>query len=314
LNTFHRSTIRTISSGTVVLLLAAAALPAVSATPAKPAPAAPAARPATSAGQGANGTLQWGQRQYYPQGCLHNGNHAICTFAFINNGELATINATPGGELWGTQFVDNGHVPHNFDNIYFVDQFNNHQNQLVVQRGDRGTLTLEFALVDPAVTYGEFHLRDQVVTGIAVNQPNYSGSPVQGGSAPQLAGAPQQPMQAQMPAVTAANIPPATQQCVPGQGSMAVCNAMNNTSGALAQAAQVGGFLKALMPQKTQTPPPQQQAVAQPVMQQPLMQQPAPAQQPMTQQQLQQMQQQLQQQEAMLKLQQQQLQLQQQQH
>jgi hypothetical protein len=298
-----------------MLLLAATALPAVSATTARTAPAAPAApaaRPATGAGQGANGTLQWGQRQYYPQGCLHNGNHAVCTFAFINMGELATINARPGGELWGTQFVDNGHVPHSFDNIYFVDQFNNHQNQLVVQRGDRGTLTLEFALVDPAVTYGEFHLRDQVVTGIAVNQPNYGGAPAPAGSAPQFAGAPQQPMQAQMPqTVTAANLPPATQQCVPGQGSMAVCNAMNSTSGALAQAAQVGGFFKALMPQKTQAPAVQQQAVAQPVMQQQMMPQAAPAQQPMTQQQLQQMQLQLQQQEAMLKLQQQQLQQQQ---
>lgn len=308
MNTLHRSTIRSVSSATV-LLLAAAAFPAMSATTARPAPAAPAARPATSAGQGANGTLQWGQRQYFPQGCLHNGNHAICTFAFINNGELATINASPGGELWGTQFVDNGHVPHSFDNVYFVDQFNNHQTQLVVQRGDRGTLTLEFALVDPAVTYGEFHLRDQIVTGIAVNQPNYGGTAVQGGSAPQLAGAPQQNTQAPMPTVTAANAPPATQQCVPGQGSMAVCNAMNNTSGALAQVAQVGGFFKALMPQKAQTPPAQQQVVTQPMPQQTL--QTTPAQQPMTQQQIQQMQQQLQQQEAMLKLQQQQLQQQQ---
>ncbi len=120
---------------------------------------------------GSSGYLQYGTRNYYPQGCVHNGNHAICTFTFVNQGNMATINATPGGELWGAQFVDNGHVPHSFDSFYFVDQFGTHQNQLIVQPGNQGTLVLEFAQVDPAVTSGEYHLQNQILGGVQFGQP-----------------------------------------------------------------------------------------------------------------------------------------------
>jgi hypothetical protein len=172
MKTSHRFVIGTVIAATALAGTAGTAVAGTTNT----------ARPAAAPAAGPSGYLQWGQRSYYPQGCVHNGNHAICTFAFINQGNMATINATPGGELWGTQFVDNGHVPHNFDSFYFVDTFGSHQNQLIVQRGDRGTLVLEFAQVDPAVTFGEFHLQSQILAGISVNQP---GNAMQASAAPQ---------------------------------------------------------------------------------------------------------------------------------
>src|SRR5271168_461740 len=83
---------------------------------------APAAR---NSGQTyAAGTLQYGQRVYYPQGCVHNGNHAVCSFTFVNQGQPLTVNAGIGGsELTGISFVDNGHVPHGADAAYFIDPF-----------------------------------------------------------------------------------------------------------------------------------------------------------------------------------------------
>jgi hypothetical protein len=115
------------------------------------------------------GTLEYGTDVYYPQGCGHNGSTVVCTFVFVHQAESATIHAGGGGsQLTGIQFVDDGHVPHNPNNAYFVDRYGARQHVLTVNRADQGTMMVEFPLIDTRVATGEFHLGTQVLTGIPV--------------------------------------------------------------------------------------------------------------------------------------------------
>lgn len=271
----------------------------------------------------AQGTLQYGKRVYYSTGCVHNGNRAVCSFLFINQGVAATLNAgIAGSELTGIQFVDNAHVPHRADAAYFLDQFGTQQNQLFLNHNDKGMMTVEFATVDPAVSFGEFHLRDQVVAGIQVTQPNYNapggGAPnggVQPAGTTQFAAAvPQAQQQPQMPQTAATQQP-----CIAQNGNTAICNAQNKMANGTTQVTQTAsaigqmtGALKGIFgggqpaPAAQQAPQPQpvQQLPQQPQQIQQLPQQQAPPpQQSLTPQQLQQLQlqqqlQQLQQQQA----------------
>jgi hypothetical protein len=209
---------------------------------------APAAKPAATSY--AQGTLQYGQRVYYPQGCVHNGNRAVCSFTFVNQGQPLTVNAGIGGsELTGISFVDNGHVPHAPDAAYFIDPFGSQRNQLFLNKNDTGLMTVEFKDVDPAVTSGEFHLRDQIVGRIGVSQPNYNAQPgaaAPAGTAQVAAAAPQmpqgQPAQAQIPQTTTAA------PCVAGTSS---CNAQTKVNAAQANVAGWAGLVNSF---KTMVP------------------------------------------------------------
>jgi hypothetical protein len=115
------------------------------------------------------GTLEYGTDVYYPQGCAHNGSTVVCTFVFVHQAETAQIRAgIAGSQLTGIQFVDDGHVPHNPNNAYFVDRYGARQHVLVVNRADQGTMVVEFPLVDARVSTGEFHLASQILAGIPV--------------------------------------------------------------------------------------------------------------------------------------------------
>src|SRR5580700_11085109 len=119
--------------------------------------------------QASLGTLEYGTDVYYPQSCAHNGSTVVCTFVFVHQAESATIRAGGGGsQLTGIELVDDGHVPHNPNNAYFVDRYGARQHVLSVNRADQGTMMVEFPLVDTRVATGEFHLGTQVLTGIPV--------------------------------------------------------------------------------------------------------------------------------------------------
>ena len=167
--------------------------------------AAFAAGPTPSA---ATGTLTANQRQYVPQGCVHNGNTAVCTFVLVNQGQLANLLAWGwGNELQGLQFVDNAHVPHGAASAYFVDRFGTRQDRIVLQRGEQGTLQVELPNVDPGVTSGLFTFGNQMVAGIAVGH----AAPVniaRPATMPAPAAVPQAPLQAQGLAQAAAMVQP----------------------------------------------------------------------------------------------------------
>jgi hypothetical protein len=151
-------------------------------TPAKSTTAAPntianpagtgtnAATPPTTAsktnGSGAvgSGTLAWQTRVYRSTGCVHNGNSAVCTFTFANQGNEATLVA--GSEMAGIQLVDDAHVPHHATAAHFLDKYGTQQPRLVVQPGDSGTYVVTFPDVNSQVTTGDFHLRQQIVGGV----------------------------------------------------------------------------------------------------------------------------------------------------
>jgi len=158
------------------------ALPGTAAsTTTTPAAAAPAYRPgnnkstatpaANAPGTGGaavgSGTLAWGPRVYSSTGCTHNGNSAVCTFTFVNQGNQATLSAGGAGELSGIQLVDDAHVPHRWDGAHFLDKYGTQQTRLIVQPGDTGTYVVTFPNVNPQVASAEFHLRNQIIGGIA---------------------------------------------------------------------------------------------------------------------------------------------------
>jgi hypothetical protein len=126
------------------------------------------------------GTLAWATRVYSPTGCVHNGNKAVCTFSFVNQGNAANLLAGNGGELAGIQLVDDAHVPHRWDSAYFMDKYGAQQRRLVVQPGDTGTYVVGFSNVNPGVSSADFHLRDQMIGGIPVGGPESKpgGAPV----------------------------------------------------------------------------------------------------------------------------------------
>ena len=133
-----------------------------SASPAQPRSAA------QSSGSGAigKGTLAWATRVYSSTGCIHNGNSAMCTFTFVNQGNEANLLAGGAGELSGIQLVDDAHVPHRWSSAYFMDKYGAQQRRLVVQPGDSGTYVVVFPNVDSRVDSAEFHLRTQIIGGI----------------------------------------------------------------------------------------------------------------------------------------------------
>jgi len=119
-----------------------------------------------TAGTVGTGTLAWGPRTYSSTGCTHNGNSAVCTFTFVNQGNEATVVAGGAGELSGIQLVDDAHVPHRWTTAHFLDKYGTQQPRLLVQPGDTGTYVVTFGDVNPQVTSAEFHLRGQIVGGI----------------------------------------------------------------------------------------------------------------------------------------------------
>ncbi len=130
----------------------------------------PAATQATSVSSVPDtGTLTWGNVLYSPEGCVHDGMKAVCTFTFINQGPQGMMRAAV--QLLRIQFVDDAHVPHPSDPAYFIDSHGAQQAQLVVNSGDSGTLIREFANVGARVASGEFHLGQQVVAGIPIGEP-----------------------------------------------------------------------------------------------------------------------------------------------
>jgi hypothetical protein len=113
-----------------------------------------------------SGTLAWGPRVYTSTGCMHNGNSAVCTFTFVNQGNAATLSAGGAGELSGIQLVDDAHVPHRWDGAHFLDKYGTQQPRLIVQQGDSGTYVVTFPNVNPQVSSAEFHLRNQIIGGV----------------------------------------------------------------------------------------------------------------------------------------------------
>jgi hypothetical protein len=235
-------------------------------------------------------SMAQGQYQFYPQGCLHNGNRAVCSFVAVYSGaNQSNVNAWAGyGGQWtqNVQFVDNAHVPHPADTAYFMDSFGARQPTLFIQQGTQASITVEFPNVDPAVTAGEFHLGNQIVGGIAVNQANYAAPPSNmnaGGAAPQPM-MPQQPTYNGAAPAAPANMPQQqfamqqpqqqSQQCTPQNANSALCRANDKVNGAttqvasMTQSAQVlSGTLKSLFGKSTPAaapaaaPAPQQQYV-----------------------------------------------------
>ena len=120
----------------------------------------------TTSGTAGAGTLAWATRVYTPTGCTHNGNSAVCTFTFVNQGNEATLAA--GGELSGIQLVDDAHVPHRGNAAHFMDKYGDQQPRLIVQPGDTGTYVVVFPNVNSKVASAEFHLREQIIGGINV--------------------------------------------------------------------------------------------------------------------------------------------------
>ncbi len=117
-----------------------------------------------SAGTVGSGTLAWQTRVYSSTGCTHNGNSAVCTFTFSNQGNEATLVA--GSEMSGIQLVDDAHVPHHANAAHFLDKYGTQQPRLLVQPGDTGTYVLTFPDVNSQVSSADFHLRQQIVGGI----------------------------------------------------------------------------------------------------------------------------------------------------
>ena len=189
----------------------------------------------------AGGTLTSNQRLYYPQGCLHNGTTAVCSFVFINQGQAGTLNSNlgwGGSELIGIRFVDNGNVPHTPSAAYFMDSFGARQPQLVLQQGGQGSFVLEFPNVDPRVTSGAFYLSTQVVSGVAVTTPApvNVGPPV-ANPTPVLAG---QPSLAAVPTNAPTTAPQAQPVMIPQSVNVGLPVVGNATAGCPPQNAQAG--------------------------------------------------------------------------
>ena len=125
----------------------------------------PGAQGPGGAGTVGSGTLTWATRVYTSTGCTHNGNSAVCTFTFVNQGNEANLAA--GGELAGIQLVDDAHVPHRGNGAHFMDKYGTQQPRLIVAPGDSGTYVVVFPNVNPGVSSAEFHLRTQIVGGVS---------------------------------------------------------------------------------------------------------------------------------------------------
>ena len=162
------------TAATPTAATAATAAPATTATSATAAGSSATPRTAqtgtttASSGTVGTGTLAWATRVYSSTGCVHNGNSAVCTFTFVNQGNEATLAAGGAGELSGIQLVDDAHVPHRWQSAYFMDKYGAQQQRLIVEPGDTGTYVVQFPNVNPKVGSAEFHLRQQIIGGITV--------------------------------------------------------------------------------------------------------------------------------------------------
>jgi len=167
-------TAATPTAATPTAATAATAAPATTATSATAAGSSATPRTAqtgtttASSGTVGTGTLAWATRVYSSTGCVHNGNSAVCTFTFVNQGNEATLAAGGAGELSGIQLVDDAHVPHRWQSAYFMDKYGAQQQRLIVEPGDTGTYVVQFPNVNPKVGSAEFHLRQQIIGGITV--------------------------------------------------------------------------------------------------------------------------------------------------
>jgi len=141
-----------------------AAKPATAATSPNAATAPTTASKSTGSSTVGSGTLDWQTRVYRSTGCVHNGNMAVCTFTFTNQGNEATLAAV--SEMAGIQFVDDAHVPHHAVSPHFLDKYGTQQPRLLVRPGDSGTYVLSFPDVNSQVTTGDFHLRQQIIGGV----------------------------------------------------------------------------------------------------------------------------------------------------
>jgi type II secretory pathway pseudopilin PulG len=130
-----------------------------------------------------SGTLAWQTRVYSSTGCQHNGNSAVCTFTFSNQGNESNLVA--GQELAGIQLVDDAHVPHHANAAHFLDKYGTQQPRLLVQPGDTGTYVLTFPDVNSQVSSADFHLRQQIVGGVTFNSSTLAAA-----GAPATVGAP----------------------------------------------------------------------------------------------------------------------------
>ncbi len=150
---------------------------AASGTQRMPAAAANPASGTGSSGTVGSGTLSWQTRVYSSSGCAHNGNSAVCTFTFVNQGNEATL--TAGSELAGIQLVDDAHVPHRATQAHFLDKYGTQQPKLVLQPGDTGTYVVTFGNVNSQVSSADFHLRTQIVGGVTFSeaQPGSANKP-----------------------------------------------------------------------------------------------------------------------------------------
>jgi hypothetical protein len=62
-----------------------------------------------SSGTVGTGTLAWATRVYSSTGCVHNGNGAVCTFTFVNQGNEAHLGRRRGGRTLGLDLSDPEH-------------------------------------------------------------------------------------------------------------------------------------------------------------------------------------------------------------
>ncbi len=235
----------------------------------------------------ANGTYQ-----FAPEGCTHNGNRAICNFYVTYTGaQQGNVNAWAGyNGQWtmNVQLVDNLHVPHSPDTAYFIDATGAHQPVMFIQQGTQVWLATEFPNVDGSVTNGEFHVGNQVVGGVLVQQPNVQQPNVQGAQSygPQLAnnGTPgqggyqapaqvayQAPTQVAYQAPAQAAPPPNCTPGTPGYSGAALCNVNDKMNAVKSWGNLLGSFAPQKQAAAPQAQPPQMQA---PQMQPPQMQPP----------------------------------------
>jgi hypothetical protein len=219
-----------------------------------------------SAAQAEMGSLDARNRQYYPRKCALNGTDAVCTFAVVNRGPAATVNAWAGRDLYPIEFIDNAKVPHNASNAYFLDKFGARQPSLVLQNGEQGWYVIEFAHVDSRVTSGSFKFNNRVVGQVAVTPyvPPAAAAPV---AAPPVAAPP-----SQTPAPTASasssNCPPNDKACKAADKMGKVQSATDNTAKTVDNAAKTVDAVKGMFgfgkresppqPAQPQQAPPQQ--------------------------------------------------------
>jgi hypothetical protein len=228
-------------------------------------------------------SLANGNYQFAPEGCMHNGNRAICNFYITYTGaQQGNVNAWAGYYAQWTmnvQLVDNLHVPHAPDTAYFIDATGAHQPVMFIQQGTQVWIAVEFPNVDGSVTNGEFHMGNQIVGGVLVSQPNMPSAPAS--TAQYAMNQTQAPMvpQATAPAAVpaAAGAPPNCTPGTPGYSGAALCNVNDKMNAVKSWGSLLSGFVPAktsAAPQPAMQPPQMQPPQMQPPQMQPPQMQP----------------------------------------